>query len=198
MYTEQRLFSYLQQFERDFATSKARVIDASEGGALKRGAMVMTLAEALAQMSRIAASTHESVGPAVPDIPATLTALQNRLDESAQIRKIASETLPLLEEVANCLDDQSRVNQLIAKIDSLRAKMVQLNACYELITALSQQSELERFRLDRQLAASRASGVDRQKGQLKRDIANVKSLIEATAAFTGLITQTIEKLQEAR
>jgi hypothetical protein len=37
MYTEQRLFSYLQQFERDFAASSARIIDASEGGAMKRG-----------------------------------------------------------------------------------------------------------------------------------------------------------------
>jgi len=37
MYTEERLFLYLQQFERDFARSAARIIDATEGGALKRG-----------------------------------------------------------------------------------------------------------------------------------------------------------------
>ena len=36
MYTEERLFTYLQQFERDFANTKARVIDATEGGAAKR------------------------------------------------------------------------------------------------------------------------------------------------------------------
>jgi DNA-binding transcriptional MerR regulator len=104
----------------------------------------------------------------------------------------------LLENVGTCLDDQPRVNQLIARIDSLRAKMLQLNDCYELITALSQQSELERFRQDRQLAASRATGLDRQKGQLKRDIANVKSLLEATAAFQTLVTATIQKLKENR
>ena len=46
MYTEERLFTYLQQFERDFLRSKSRVIDATEGGAAKRGATVMTLAEA--------------------------------------------------------------------------------------------------------------------------------------------------------
>src|SRR6185437_11105271 len=42
MYTEERLFTYLQQFERDFARSKARIIDATEGGAAKRGTTVMT------------------------------------------------------------------------------------------------------------------------------------------------------------
>ena len=32
MYTEERLFTYLQQFERDFLQQQARVIDATEGG----------------------------------------------------------------------------------------------------------------------------------------------------------------------
>jgi hypothetical protein len=73
-----------------------------------------------------------------------------------------------------------------------------LNDCYELITALSQKSELERFRSDRQLTASRAGGMDRQKGQLRRDIANVKSLLEAAAAFQQLVEETIAKLKEDR
>src|SRR5207245_4898205 len=111
---------------------------------------------------------------------------------------IARETLPLLEEVGDSLNNQPHVNQLIAQIDSLRAKMLQLNDCYELITALSQKSELERFRHDRQLAASRASGIDRQRSQLKRDIANVKSLRDATKAFQQLVEQTIQHLKEDR
>src|SRR6185295_5531061 len=52
MYTEERLFSYLQQFERDFARSKARIIDATEGGAAKRGAQVMTLAEVIRDLGQ--------------------------------------------------------------------------------------------------------------------------------------------------
>jgi len=199
MYTEQRLFSYLQQFERDFAASKAKVIDASEGGAMKRGATVMPLAEVL-ESFRVQGSGFEvrDVGLAVPDVPSAVTALKDRLNESEQIGKIAKETLPLLEEVGNLLDDQVRVNRLIAQIDALRAKMLQLNDCYELITALSQKSELERFHQDRQLAASRATGVDRQKAQLKRDIANVKSLIEAAEVFQYLVEQTIQHLKEDR
>ncbi|HEV8377585.1 MAG TPA: 6-hydroxymethylpterin diphosphokinase MptE-like protein [Tepidisphaeraceae bacterium] len=199
MYTEQRLFSYLQQFERDFATTKARVIDASEGGALKRGAEVKTFAEVLEKFGVQGLGFRvQEVGPALPDMSRAIDALKQRVEESENIKKIACETLPLLEEVGTCLDDQQRVNQLIARIDSLRAKMLQLNDCYELITALSQQSELERFRNDRQLAASRATGLDRQKGQLKRDIANVKSLLEATGAFQALITATIQRLKEER
>ena len=35
MYTEERLFTYLQQFERDFLQSKRTIIDATEGGAAR-------------------------------------------------------------------------------------------------------------------------------------------------------------------
>ena len=47
MYTEERLFTYLLQFERDFGKCKSKIIDATEGGALKRGTTVMTLSEAI-------------------------------------------------------------------------------------------------------------------------------------------------------
>ena len=47
MYTEERLFTYLQQFERDFAPCKSLVIDATEGGAAKRSAKPMPLAEVI-------------------------------------------------------------------------------------------------------------------------------------------------------
>jgi len=149
-------------------------------------------------MSGTAGPTEAFVGPAVPDVLPAITALKTRLTESQQIEKIGKDTLPLLEDVGNCLDNQPRVNKLIAQIDSLRAKMLQLNDCYELITALSQKSELERFRHDRQLVASRATGIDRQKSQLKRDIANVKSLIDAAKAFQQLVEQTIFGLEELR
>jgi hypothetical protein len=46
MYTEERLFTYLQQFERDFSKSTAKIIDCTEGGAAKLGTTVMSLAEA--------------------------------------------------------------------------------------------------------------------------------------------------------
>jgi hypothetical protein len=49
MYTEERMFTYLQQFERDFLRSKSRVNDATEGGAANRGATIMSLADAISE-----------------------------------------------------------------------------------------------------------------------------------------------------
>src|SRR5205085_11630614 len=71
MYTEERLFTYLQQFERDFAGTRTRIIDASEGGAGKRGATSMKLTDAIEQFCR----------QPVPQAPADLETLSNRLSD---------------------------------------------------------------------------------------------------------------------
>ncbi len=120
--------------------------------------------------------------------------LRRRLDESRQIQQIGHETLPLLEEVRTCLEDQGRVNRLIARIDVHRARMRELDNCYDLVTQLTQRTQLVRFRNDRLLHASRATGTERQRRQIERDMANVQGIIEAAGQFEQLISSVIEKL----
>lgn len=208
MYTEERLFSYLQQFERDFATSRNRIIDATEGGALKRGATAMTLSQALERFCPqkiLAAPVRVGSDPAVEvehraDRSAAAmeaaNCLRRRREEAGRIQRIGRETLPLLQEVRDHLDDQPRVNRLIARIDRLRAQMMELNDTYDLITQLSQQTELARFQADRQLAAARVEGIERQRRQASRDIANVSAVIEAAQEFEKLMDRVIVSLEE--
>jgi hypothetical protein len=197
MYTEERLFSYLQQFERDFANSKARIIDATEGGAAKRGATPMKLADALEQFCpqplpapRFVSHpgtawhrVHECAGP-----------LQKRIEEAKEIEEVARDTLPLLEEIRDHVNDQPRVNRAIIRVDALRARMNELGATYDLVTQLTQTSELKRFEADRRISASRADGAERQRRQVQRDIDNVRGIAEAAADFQSLIRQVIDRL----
>src|SRR5687768_10730593 len=137
MYTEDRLFTYLQQFARDFARSKARIIDATEGGAAKRGATPMKLADVLDRYCR------EPLGPGAfaphpgmrwDRVAGCLSSLGNRLAEAREIERISRETLPLLAEIRDHVDDQARVNRTIVRIDALRSRMNDLGGCYDLIT----------------------------------------------------------------
>jgi hypothetical protein len=199
MYTEERLFAYLQQFERDFATSPSRIIDATEGGALKRGATVMTFGDALEQFcpaGTVGAGERGNEAAAMEwgRVSEAVRSLDVRSAEAEQIGAIAKETLPLLEEVREHLEDQGRVNRLIARIDVLRSRMFQLNDCYELVTQLNQRMEFQRFQSDRQTAAAKATGIDLQRRQLARDIANVRAVMEAAGEFTRLMTNVIERL----
>lgn len=196
MYTEARLFTYLQQFERDFALTRRKVIDATEGGARKAGAEAMKLADALATYCQ--APLADVQLPEEPlrwdRLPACIESLQKRAHEAQQVERISRETLPLLEEIRNNLTDQPRVNRAIARIDVLHAQMNECNATYELVTQLTQQSQLQRFKADLALAAARLDGIEKQRRQVDRDIGNVGSVADAAADFKGMMLSVSDEL----
>jgi hypothetical protein len=200
MYTEERLFTYLLQFERDFGKSKARIIDATEGGAKKRGTETMPLAEAIAEYCRRPLPEIES------DLPPLRWDLLARCRESillrkeaaGQIERISRETLPLLQEIRDNLTDQRRVNRAIALVDELRAKMDAFGRTYDQVMQFSQQTELRRFERDRLLAAARLEGMDRQKWQVERDIENVRAVIAAAEAFSLAMAEAAQELERQR
>jgi hypothetical protein len=195
-YTEERLFTYLQQFERDFAKSDRRIIDATEGGVLKRGARVMTFADAIREFC-----SNEPV-PAPPvhsglrwhRLDEAITCVRQRMDEAKQIEEVSRQTLPLLKDILDSLDDQTRVNHAIGKIDALRARMNSLSDCYELIMQLSQLTELQRFHADRKIGAANLDAAEKQRRQVTRDIANVEGVINAAGEFQTLMADVIDNL----
>jgi hypothetical protein len=198
IYTEERLFMYLQQFERDFGLSRARIIDATEGGARKRGAEPMPLAEAIetycTEPLAVMADDHHGVNWSV--LEPCVASLRLRRTEAEEIGRISADTLPLLKEIHDHIDDQARVNRVIARVDQLRARMSELGRTYDQVTQITQQTELDRFKRDRLVAASKASGPERQRLQVERDIENVKAILDAADAFAELMDKTILRLEE--
>jgi hypothetical protein len=158
----------------------------------------MTLASAIDQFCRnpIAVSRSEHPGLRWDLLIECKSSLENRRHEAEQIQQISEETLPLLEEVRDHLVDQTRVNRAIAKIDVLRGKMIELGNCYQLIMQLTQRSELERFKADRKISASKVDGIQRQRRQVERDIDNVRHVVEAARAFQKLMDDTIDHVQQ--
>jgi hypothetical protein len=197
MYTEERLFSYLQQFERDFATSKATIIDASEGGAAKRGATPMTLAAALEKYCR------EPVGDAFVPHPGLdwnrvaggIESLRTRSEQAEEIEQISLDTLQLLEEIREHIEDQPRVNRAITRLDALRSRMNELGPCYDLITQLTQPTEFKRFEADRRISAAKIDETEKQRRQVSRDIENVCGIADAAVEFRTLMSQVIDHLE---
>jgi hypothetical protein len=196
MYTEERLFTYLQQFEADFLRSKRKIIDASEGGAAKRGATAMPLAEALHEYcgKPLEVDLSDHPGADWGRSGEVIACLVRRRDEAAVVEEISRETLPLLEEIRDFCQDQERANQAISKIDALRARMNDLGATYDLIAQLTQKSQLDRFEADCRIAAARLDDLERQRRQVERDILNVQAMLEASQRFQELMDEVIGKL----
>jgi len=196
MYTEERLFTYLQQFERDFLRSKSKVIDATEGGVAKRGSTAMKLSEAVERFCRL------PLRPAHDDYPAPrwgraaecVELLERRRREAAQVERISRQTLPLLEEIRLHIEDQPRVNRAIGEVDGLRVRMNEFGPTYDLITELTQSTQLKRFEEDRKISAGKLSGLEKQRRQVARDIENVQGVMQASAEFQNLMDRVIGQI----
>jgi hypothetical protein len=197
MYTEERLFSYLQQFEKDFAHTRSRVIDATEGGVAKRGATAMTLADAIEQFcsAPLPEAPDDYPGTRADRVGQCADLLEKRFGEARRIEQISQETLPLLEEIRDHIDDQSRVNRAIGEIDGLRAKMNELGETYDLVSELTQQTQLKRFEEDRKISAARLDGIERQRRQVSRDLDNVRGIADAAAELQKLVQSVIEQVR---
>ena len=88
---------------------------------------------------------------------------------------------------------------VISAIDALRARMNELGATYDLVTQLTQSTELERFKADRKLSAAKAlEGNERQRRQVARDIDNVRAVADAARDFLLLMRDTTDSLGQAR
>ena len=125
--------------------------------------------------------------------------MHRRGEEAGRIERICADTLPLLEEIRDHGDDPARVNRAIVAVDALRARMNELGATYDLVTQLTQSSELERFKADRRIsAAKKMDGAERQRRQVSRDIENVRAVQRAARDFQDLMRTTIDQLNARR
>ena len=64
-----------------------------------------------------------------------------------------------------------------------------------MLIQITQTTEMERFRRDRAIAASRAKGTDRQRRQVLRDIENVKAIEAAAGEFRALMDRVIGEME---
>ncbi len=126
MYTEEQFFVYLQQFERDFAASRCRVIDATEGGAKKQHVTVMALREAIDRFcearelpSRVPAWKTWRCD-AAKNIARTIDALRARRQSAEEMKETCITTIPLLRQMIEHQADERRMSGLFAEVDNLR------------------------------------------------------------------------------
>lgn len=200
IYTDELLFTYLEQFERDIAQTSARVINATEGGARIRGAEHMPLHEALARYCPqpipperfdYLRATRWRTPAVLPRVRAELAA---RIDEVGGVLAICAEMQALLGELTGLLNDPQRFNQRLVRVDELRAAINQAFRAYRIINTASQLTELRRFSADRKLTATRAEGVERARQQLKRDSEFVSGLREAGEHVRDMLAEALARL----
>jgi hypothetical protein len=199
IYTDEQLFTYLQQFEGDFAQVPGRVIDATEGGVRKAGTRVMTLREAGETFCRIPiprerfdylANLNWDDGSRLEKAREELDV---RLGEADAVAIICREMIERLRELQTLLDRPEQFNRRIVEVDRLRLRIREQERVYEMISSLSQHAELQRFSADRRIALSDADQIERTRRQLERDLRFVEGIAEGTGAFREILRDSIAR-----
>jgi hypothetical protein len=202
IYTDEQMYTYLQQFERDFAATPARVIDATEGGASQRGTERMTFADAIAQYcdrsipDALRYASVDGDGQGIDRLRAARDVVQNRLDEIDGFRDLCTETLDVLEALKGLLDRPREFNRKLALVDALRIRVRRQARICHMVSAVSQLTEIRRFSADRRLEVVDHDSPERAVRQLQRDVNFIGGLKTASDDLTEILTESLARFDD--
>jgi len=191
---DEQMETYLQQFERDFASAPQRVIDATEGGAIKAHTDMVPLRDVL---ERVRAS---SVLPECPE--ATFELSENRRTKTRRqlreqrgranrLAELSRTTSELIEQMIADQQDAVRMDQHFKKLDRYRAESGRLSDTMKLANSLNQLGTFNRLKADRRLELSEdLDPVTRQRRQLERDKTNLDWLADAADELVAIIDES--------
>jgi len=72
--------------------------------------------------------------------------------------------------------------------------MNELGATYDLITELTQTTQLHRFNADRKISAAKLEGFEKQRHQVARDVENVRGVMDAARDFENMVSNVIDSI----
>lgn len=201
IYTDEQMFTYLKQFERDFAVAPQRIIDATGGGVRKAGTTVMDLDTAAEQFATRPLPADARTGGAnaswwnAARLAGAAAALDKRIDQVEQLEKVCARTMELLDRLVGLLTtDLAEFNRTVAQIDEQRLWVRQHQDVLTLVIQVSQVAEFQRYTADRSLKISRAEGIEKRKFQLARDRAYVSAIRDGCGRLLALLRPARERL----
>lgn len=200
LYTDELLFTYLEQFEKDVAGCGRTVINATEGGAVIRGMQPMTLREAAVRYCAAPIDPALFSRSASFDVDRSAqlqqaeTEVQQRIDELEKVVEVTDEIQRLLDELDTLTDYPDRFNQRLVRVDELRAKIYRESRAYQIVNAASQVAEFRRFSADRRIELSPGTSTQRARKQIARDREFMQGVREGANEVAAILKATLERI----
>ncbi len=200
IYTDEQMATYLAQFEADFqADTQAglTVIDATEGGAMKRHTRPMTLRDALdvfalRERPALPDTSHEARDPqrSRARLLTHLRTVAAQADEIARQSRIAGDKLA---RVLECLDDARRSDALILEVHKIRDIVFAQQPGFRLVEFINQTGVLNRFKADRVIGLhDKSDKAAHHRLHVERDVKNVGWIGEAAEELGRIVRSGID------
>ncbi|HEY3245015.1 MAG TPA: 6-hydroxymethylpterin diphosphokinase MptE-like protein [Phycisphaerae bacterium] len=210
VYTDDLLFTYLEQFEKDFQGLPISIINATEGGARIRGAQELPLRavidryctrpidpECFAYRNERPSENRKSGGRDPAKLQPAREELAKRLEEIERLAALCDELLKLLEELKDLTHDPNRFNRKLVRVDELRTLVPQNQRAYQIINAACQLAELRRFTADRKLELVDASEAERAQNQIARDLQYIGGIRGGARHMTEILKDALARFDAA-
>jgi hypothetical protein len=203
LYTDELLFTYLEQFQKDIAAAPNRVINATEGGATIKGTDVMSLSQVAETFCREPIDPHRFAYRKTTTwrdrarLEATRAELTLRLTELDDAVQTCDELLELLHELDGLTHDPPAFNRRLVRVDELRSKVQNESRAYLIINAYAQLAELRRFSADRHTSASGAADAERAKRQIARDIEFIRGVRDGAVDLKPIFDEALRRVVDA-
>jgi len=202
--TDEVFFSYLKEFERIFANSKARVINATEGGARIEGTEVATLEEVLTRYADARSPDFKSIIEAAcaDRVAQNLQSqayriLGKRRRQLKKLKSLYANMIELIEIVVTNNRDGLAADKEVEEIHKLHRKSQKFSKVFLLLSHLVQSDGWRRLKDDRRMDASDTQGVLKQKEQGQRDLEYIKGLHVACDYLYECFERASEELSVA-
>lgn len=200
LYTDELLFTYLEQFEKDIANVSGRVIDATEGGAEIRGTEIMPLRETTEQFCK------QRIDPArfayrettqwrdASQLSAARAEVERRIEELDGVVALCEELLPLLNELEGLTNDPPRFNRRLVRVDELRTKVQQQSRGYQIVASATQLAELRRYSADRRIGGLEGDDAERARQQIKRDTDFITGVRDGAEEVQPVLGEALQRI----
>jgi hypothetical protein len=206
IYTDEHMFVYLQQFERDFAAAARagqRIIDATGGGVRKAGAEIMDFGRVAEQFAaeplpadalayRTTANWNDS-----SRLPAAVAAIERRIAQISQLAEVCGRTMDLLARLVELLPiDLAAFNRTVKEIDTQRDWVREHDDVLRTVALAAQVAEYRRFTADRSLRVQGVEGLDKRRIQLARDQAYVSAIRDGCKRMTEILREALARVKD--
>ncbi len=203
LFTDELLFTYLEQFEKDISAAPCRVINATEGGVRIRGTQTMSLRQVAQRFCRMPLDLQgfmyreqtswcdgSRLSPAIAE-------LRKRIEEFDEAVTVCDELLVVLRELNELAADPDRFNRRLTRVDELRAKVSRETRPYQIISAAMQLAEFRRFSADRQIVAAELADAERARRQIARDIEFITAVRGGALEVKPMLVDALARAEAA-
>ncbi|MHC4660688.1 MAG: motility associated factor glycosyltransferase family protein [Planctomycetota bacterium] len=203
VFTDELMISYIADFESHFAETKARILNATEGGLSLNGAENVTLSHVvdncLGDEIDAGLLRRDAVGGADEAgrkkmLSNACDKLENFMTRAIELEKSFDFMLERLKRIRNRLNKGKDVDALVDEVMSSQKGLEKFGDVMTVITNLVRADLHEKNKADREISSAKLTGSERTLAETERDYTYITAIAGGNRYLRKLLKNSLERI----